>query len=369
MALSITSNNATLYCYNAASQGLAAFPGANAAQLWSAPATIGDDLFSATGARQFDGAIDEVAVFNTALTGIQINTLFTTGTGILIPAVIQTPLSGQTAFVNAGTVNFTVTAVNGPLFYQWLLNGKVLTNGANGFSGTLFSGAATNTLAISNYPATLAGQTLMVSVTNAAVNTPATSSAVLPALFPTPALWTVNFAGSNVTAYAPYNGGTFLDLGFTGYGAIGQGTIWNNINVAGGSPYTNVSSTNDLGTMANTGVNMAVVNTGNGVGPNPQHDYLLDLYISLPTASTPNGLVVTGLSPGFYNVFIYAQLGTWANRGSLFTYNGVFQTTALGAVNSPFAAQEGLLSQTWISATPWAPITSSSPTYSAPTGR
>jgi hypothetical protein len=232
-------------------------------------------------------------------------------------------------------------AANGPLFYQWLLNGNVLTNGANGFSGTLFSGAATNTLAISNYPAALAGQTLMVSVTNTSVNTPATSSVMLPALFPTPALWTVNFAGSNVTAYAPYNGGTFLDLGYTGYGAIGQGTIWNNINVGGASPYTNVSSLNDLGTMTNTGVNMAVVNTGNGCGPNPQNNYLLDLYISLPAASTPNGLVITGLQPGYYNVFIYAQLGTWGNRGSLFTYNGVFQTTALGALNSPIGTQGG----------------------------
>ena len=149
------------------------------------------------------------------------------------------------------------------------------------------------------------------------------------------------FWASNVTAYAPYNGGTYTDLGFTGFGAIGQGTIWNNINVQGGSPYTNVSSTNDLGTMANTGVNMAVINTGNGVGPNPQHNNLLDVYISLPTASTPNGVVVTGLAPGFYNVFIYAQVGTWGNRGAQFTYNGIYQTTALGALNSAIGTQGG----------------------------
>jgi hypothetical protein len=341
VALVIASNNATLYCYNAASQGSAVNPGANAAQLWGSPATMGDDLFIATGARQFDGVIDEVAVFNYALDPTNINGLFTTGTGIKVPAVIQTPLSGQTNFVNAGIVTYSVTAANGPLFYQWLLNGKVLTNGANGFSGTLFSGVATNTLTISNYPATLAGDTLMVSVTNTAVSTPATSSAVLPALFPTPALWTVNFAGSNVTAYSPYNGGTFLDLGYTGYGAIGQGTLWNNINIAGGTPYTNVSSSNDLGTIANTGLNMAVANIGTSCGPNPQHNYMLDLYISVPTTTTANGLVITGVAPGFYNVFIYGQEGTWGNRGTLFTYNGVFQTNALPVLNTSFANQGG----------------------------
>jgi hypothetical protein len=90
---------------------------------------------------------------------------------------------------------------------------------------------------------------------------------------------------------------------------------------------------------------MAVANTGNGVGPNPQNNNLLDLYISLPASSTPDGLVVTGPA-GYYNVFVYAQLGTWGNRGSLFTYNGIFQTNALGAVNIPFASQGGPLQPT-----------------------
>jgi hypothetical protein len=353
VALVITPTNGTLYCYNKTSQLSALNAVANASLPWADEVAIGNDLATAnTGQRQFDGAIDEVAVFNYALSSSQINGLWLAATGIPVPAVIQTPPAGPTDFVNLDSViTYTVGAVNGPLFYQWLITNAntatsvVLTNGANGYPGSLFSGAATAALAISNLPALLAGQTLMVSVTNSAVNAPATATVTLPQIFPTAAIWTVNFAGSNVTAYAPYGGGTFLDTGFNGFGAIGQGTIWNNINVNGAAVYTNVSSTNDMGTIASTGVSMAVANTGNGVGPNPQNNNLLDLYISLPASSTPDGLVVTGPA-GYYNVFVYAQLGTWGNRGSLFTYNGIFQTNALGAVNIPFASQGGPLQPT-----------------------
>jgi len=47
------------------------------------------------------------------------------------------------------------------------------------------------------------------------------------------------------------------------------------------------------------------------------------------------------VAPGFYNVFIYGQEGTWGNRGTLFTYNGVFQTNALPVLNTSFANQGG----------------------------
>ena len=66
---------------------------------------------NATGGRQFDGAIDEVAVYNKALTQSQINNLFTVATGIQIPAVIQQPPTGPANFVNIGSYESTYTAV------------------------------------------------------------------------------------------------------------------------------------------------------------------------------------------------------------------------------------------------------------------
>ena len=116
---------------------------------------------------------------------------------------------------------------------------QVLTNGPNGFTGSLFSGAtntngtlptiATNgTLTISNVPVALSGATLMVSVTNSVTNTPAQATVTLPLVFPTQATWTANFCFTNAGNWQ--YGATPVDppLGYTGnYGVLGNGTYWN----------------------------------------------------------------------------------------------------------------------------------------------
>jgi hypothetical protein len=333
VALIISPTNATLFLYNTNVQQSIINPVTNGVITWAGQATIGTDLYDATGARQFDGAIDEVAVFNQALAQSQINNLFTVATGIPVPAVIQKPLAGQTNFVNTGNTNaltYTVLAANGSpnLYYQWILTNsttltaQVLTNGANGFTGTLFSGATGATLAISNYQAALYGYSLIASVTNSVVPIPAQSTVALPQAFPTPAVWTVNFAETNAVAY---NG--IIDTGYTGFGMISTGTIWNYINVQNVAGVdTNVSSTNDLGTIPNTGVNLAVTCASyNGgvanISPAPNNSLLFDMYINLPTSAVTNGIVMT-MPPGYYNLFIYSIVGSYANRGSQFTIGG-----------------------------------------------
>jgi hypothetical protein len=348
VAMIVTPTNTSLFCYNAASQNSALNSVTNAVQLWSSPATLGDDFYSATGARQFDGIIDEVAIFNRALDPTNINNLFTTGTGIKIPAVIQTPLSGQTNFVNAGTVSFTVGAVNGPLFYQWTINGIVITNGSDGYPGVVFSGAGTNgavlgtfggasnTLSISNYSASLAGRALQVSVTNLAVSTPATSSTTLPKLFPTPALWTADFSLSNSVGWG---GATGTTTGYQGYGIIGLGTSWNQFGgVAAGynGILTNYSAHDDTGLIADTGVRMVVTVANVYESPTPWDSTLFDPFLVMPVGSpttTPvTDIVVTNLTPGFYNLFLFSLNGSWGYRGTSFIVDSTTNSANNGGV-------------------------------------
>jgi hypothetical protein len=332
VALVITPTNGTIYCYNSVSQSSAVNQVTNATQLWASPATIGDDLFLATGARQFDGAIDEVAIFNKSLTVDQINKMFTVGTGIPIPAVIQTPITGQTNYVNAGTVTYTVGAVNGPLFYQWAINGVVITNGNNGYAET-FSGATNASLTISNYSGDLAALPLTVSITNLTSTPPATSATTLPNLFPTPAQWTVNISLSNSVAWG---GATGTTTGYQGYGIIGTGTSWNQIGgVAAGyaGVLTNYSAHNDTGSIADTGVRL-VVTTGNVYeSPTPWNSTLFDPFVVLP-ATSANAIVVTNLTPGFYNLFIYSLNGSWGWRGTTFTVGGVSSSANNGVTQT-----------------------------------
>ena len=321
VALVITPTNGTVYCYNLAAQNSAVNNVTNAVQAWTGEAVIGDDPFDATGAREFDGSIDEVAIFNYALNSGQINSLWTTATGLQVPAVIQTPLSGPTNFVNLDSVmTYTVGAVNGPLFYQWLITNAntstavVLTNGANGYTGSLFSGATTTSLTISNLPALLTGQTLMISVTNPAVNVPAISTATLPQIFPTAAIWTADFFATNTAGPTP----------FTAFGAIGAGNIWNAF--ADAAPYINLSSSNDVGTIPNTGALIQVNATGgSGDAAVVASDFLLmDVFLPMPAPSTSG--IVLNTQPGFYNLFMYSCESTWANRGLNVTIDGNVQS-------------------------------------------
>jgi hypothetical protein len=83
--------------------------------------------------REFTGSIDEVAVFNTALSGGQLLQIFSEGAGLGYTAVT---IAGQpqsvTEFVG-GTATFTASGILGsiPLSYQWQQNGTNITGATN----------------------------------------------------------------------------------------------------------------------------------------------------------------------------------------------------------------------------------------------
>jgi hypothetical protein len=338
VALAISSNSATLYCYNANSLQEKLYTGlANAAQPFGGASVIGNNPLNATGALQFDGSIDEVAIFNKTLTGNQIDSLFTAGSAIPVPAsIIVQPTAPQYVNIGASNVSFTALATNGTsLFYTWTAIGNILTNGNNGFPGTLFSGTTGPTLSISNYPsqsAGLAGQNIMVSVTNSLATsstTPATAIIAAPQVFPIPALWTANFVFTN-GGFWDYNGSVDIPTGYTGnYGIIGEGTYWNALITPGdtnvarlvNNTYTNQASL-DITKTINTGFNAAVTGQSYADGAAlPFHNELLQIFIQ--TFGSP----ITGTCPpGFYNFIFYAMDGDFnisPNSGESFTLDGI----------------------------------------------
>ena len=102
---------------------------------------------------QFNGSIGEVAVYNYALTSTQVQThYFAAGIG---PVISVTPTNYLTA--NEGSTLTLVSAATGspPLTYQWTAN------------GTPLDGQTNAALLVTNLPASLGNNNLVLTVTNA----------------------------------------------------------------------------------------------------------------------------------------------------------------------------------------------------------
>ena len=258
VALVITPQSGAVYVYNATAQAAAA-NSANPMRCSPsiAPRSLATFPPTQPEPRQFNGYIDEVAVFNQALTEDQINTLYTAGSGTdRVCGAGHCCATFSTLVCQRGIRPwFTVSVLaSSGVTYVWTLNGVILTNGDNGFAGTLFAGASTATLTISNYTGALAGLPIQVAVYNPSDATPATSSVTLPPTIPTPAIWTTGFCITNSSAPGIY----------AGVGVISGGTQWNGIDDEGpddpafnGGPWTSTSSFNDTGAL-NTGVTVTV---------------------------------------------------------------------------------------------------------------
>ena len=154
VALTVTPSNAVISLMNASGIVCVTNSYPNPVQSFGGATMIGDDPADTTGARSFPGTIDDVAVFNTALSFSQLTSLFSAASGIVdYPpdiGVQAAPLSLYPAL----TAQFTVVAGgSGTLTYQWLAdtagNGIYvrLTNGLTS-SGAVISGADSATLSI-----------------------------------------------------------------------------------------------------------------------------------------------------------------------------------------------------------------------------
>jgi hypothetical protein len=176
VAVVIEPSKATLYVGTGGSLTNAVNAIAHTVEAWGGTAAIGDDPGFSNG-RVFNGAIDEVAVFNHALSFDSINTLYGVGLGktkVAPPQFSVTPSSATVYATRTATFNSTVTG-SSPILYEWRKGAVVLANGAN------ISGATTNVLTISNASTNDAGAySLIVSNPGGSV-TNSFSLSILPA--------------------------------------------------------------------------------------------------------------------------------------------------------------------------------------------
>ncbi len=155
----------------------------------SYPFRIGYGVLDA-GANEFNGLIDEVVLFNRALSVEQVNALYAKAAGLTPPSIIVQPV-GDTRYVSRSKT-FTVTATGTlPLSYQWRHNSSPI------------SGATTNVLALTNLTAADSG-TYDVVVTNVA-GSASSDEVTLGVITPAAGSYEENVIGLSPVAYFRLN--------------------------------------------------------------------------------------------------------------------------------------------------------------------
>lgn len=269
-ALVVQSNQATIYLYyvdpftGQPDLYSAVNPIAHGPEQFSGGTTwLGDDENSLT--RVFNGAIDEVSVFNSALTSGQILALFSKGAGIspVAPSIVSQP---QSIGAYAGnTVSFTASGINGssPISYQWLFNGTNVINGG------LISGAQTPSLTISNVTFANAGSYQLI--TSNYVGVTLSSNATLSVVVPVPGSYEAAVLANNPYVFwklsetnDPSVGGVLAYDYVRGLNGVYQTGAQNGFNGILG-PQLPGFPTNDtaLGTIANTANSYVLGGTAN----------------------------------------------------------------------------------------------------------
>lgn len=186
VVLVIELTKATLYLGSGGTLTNAANTVAHANEAWGGAARIGSDPASIN--QTFTGLIDEVAMFNHALSFDEVAALYERATGIpqsAPPAIISQPVSRTRC---AGKTLSFVTAASGtaPLHYQWQKRGATVP------------GATTDTLTLTNITAANAGDYTVV-VTNS-FNSVTSEVATLTVVAPTTAYESTIIA-ANPVAY------------------------------------------------------------------------------------------------------------------------------------------------------------------------
>ncbi|HEY6226866.1 MAG TPA: LamG-like jellyroll fold domain-containing protein, partial [Verrucomicrobiae bacterium] len=164
--LVVNSNRATIYLGSGGTISAAINPIPHTAEVWGSAARIGIDGTDTT--RMFNGKIDEVAMFNRALSFDEVAALYAAATGTAqnpAPIIAQQPV-GATRYAGASVQLRAAATGVGNVTYQWK------KGGANVVDNTRISGATTDTLTITGLTAGDAGDyTLVVTDPNGSTTT------------------------------------------------------------------------------------------------------------------------------------------------------------------------------------------------------
>ena len=149
VALVVTPTNATVYIINTNGVDASVHTYNHPVEPFSATTYIGNDPDDLAG-RGFNGVMDEVAVFNQALTQNQLTALFSAASGAAVPlsppSILDQPVLAPTTAFLGQSIQISVTANGGtPLAYQWMGgDGGAFTNltdggGISGSHGSLLT--------------------------------------------------------------------------------------------------------------------------------------------------------------------------------------------------------------------------------------
>lgn len=324
VALTITPTNTSIYLY---------FVGGGATNLLKSVqvTTNGPESFAGGtiniasdnyDGRDFNGYIDEVAVFEHSLSEAQIQDLYfkSLGASGAAPSIATQPttVSGFTGQPS----KFTVVGSGAPTpTYQWQSGTTSSGPWNNVINGGRISGAASSVLAYN--PAQPADAALYYQVVLANNLGSVTSSVVNLNLTTVPnnGRWTVNFAVNNTDNGNP-------GIVYSGPGILGSGTFWNAYNAYDGS--TGTGTFLDDG-VTPSGVSLAMANqTGEWCYAPLQPILLLQPYAScgtVPVGQTNTTTATFGnVLNGTYNVALYGIDGGYVDRGVTYTVNASSQT-------------------------------------------
>lgn len=133
IALVITPTNATLYCGTNHTMRSAVDAFVQPVQTFNGETKLGLDVSDGEAARTFNGTIDEVAIFERALSETEIMALFAAGVGTVnaLPVEIASQPTNQVLFT--GEQLQLTTKVNGtaPISYQWYKNEALIPGATN----------------------------------------------------------------------------------------------------------------------------------------------------------------------------------------------------------------------------------------------
>ena len=280
VALTVTSTNAVITMMNTSGISTAVHNYPHPVGAFAGTPVIGDDPGgSAAGLRTFNGIIDEVGIYTSALSTATMQAMFFDGSGLTAsdfpPGNTINPSSlslypGQTA-------NFSAIVLGAvPITNTWQINGANLTDGPNSI-GTII-GSATADLTITNLATADAGQSYTVTLVTSDSNGSFTNL--------TPSSLSVGTPSSAQTI-------TTLNAGTTaGFEAQGQdwntGATWSDGNPANLSVYSEPGSTYEIipGTMERSPVSTNAVFPSYG---SPANAFIVQ----------GNGVLVDGGGAGF----------------------------------------------------------------------
>jgi Concanavalin A-like lectin/glucanases superfamily len=337
VACTITPSNTVMYLYyingNTTNLFRAVNSGStNAVEAFSGGTTwMGGD--NGNNGLNFNGWIDEVAIFTNSLSENTIQTLFLYAIGLTngVAPVVQAQPTNAAVF-QGQTLQMTAYASGIPSpNYQWqYYNGSAWANlGSSLFTNGLPSRMTTNgTFYYQNYT----NPSIMLDFRAVAFNNSGTNYSnpafvtYVPVANWNQGLWTVNFcvpSTQNGGPGTPYVGPGVLATINTEWTTNVYAYYWNALS---GGNLQNTTSLRDDG-VTPSGINVSTTNDYIGTFSSgaPCNNLLLDQYCQI--ADTNNGMnfFFTGVPKGVYNLALYGCTASYANRGVGFTVitNGV----------------------------------------------